>query len=89
MRKYNNILTIIISAVIASACERYIRLDFWENPEVIANGYISTADSVHTVTIIKSDSALKKFATVNSARLQCFVNGSLAGETDSLSLFAT
>ena len=55
MRKYNNILTIIISAVIASACERYIRLDFWENPEVIANGYISTADSVHTVTIIKSD----------------------------------
>ena len=89
MRKYNNILTIIISAVIASACERYIRLDFWENPEVIANGYISTADSVHTVTIIKSDSALNKFATVNSARLQCFVNGSLAGETDSLSLFAT
>lgn len=72
-----------------AACERYIYLDIGKEPEIIASGFLSTTDTVHTVIVAKTSTPEKKIATVNEARLQCFVNGELAGETDSLSEYAS
>ena len=72
-----------------AACERYIYLDIGKEPEIIASGFLSTTDSVHTVIVTKTSTPEKKIATVNEARLQGCVNGRLAGETDSLSEYAS
>ena len=88
MRSFK-ILPLVVTAITMVACERYIPLDNGKEPEIIANGFLSATDSVHTVIVAKTSSPKKKIATVNEARLQCFVNGELAGETDSLSEYAS
>ena len=88
MRCYK-ILPLVITVLTLAACERYIYLDTGKEPEIIASGFLSTADSVHTLIVTKTSTPEKKIATVNEARLQCFVNGRLAGETDSLSEYAS
>ena len=82
-------MPLVITVLTLAACERYIYLDTGKEPEIIASGFLSTADSVHTLIVTKTSTPEKKIATVNEARLQCFVNGRLAGETDSLSEYAS
>lgn len=84
MRHFRKILTAVLLALLSVSCEKMITLDGNGEKFIIANGFLSSSDSLHTVSVVKGGFRMRDFETVQSAKLQCFVNGEPAGGTDSL-----
>ncbi|MGM9741932.1 MAG: DUF4249 family protein [Candidatus Cryptobacteroides sp.] len=84
MRHLHKILTIVLIALLPVSCEKMITLDGSDEKFIIANGFLNSSDSLHTVSVVKGGFRMSEFETIQSARLQCFVNGEPAGGTDSL-----
>lgn len=84
MRHFRIILTTVLLALLPVSCEKKITLDGSDEKFIIANGFLNSSDSLHTVSVVKGGFRMSNFETIQSARLQCFVNGEPAGGTDSL-----